>query len=40
VEHVFFDGWSGVARTILVGALAYIILVVALRGAGKPFRYR
>ena len=35
MEGVFYDGWEGLARTIVVGALAYATLVVALRGSGK-----
>lgn len=32
---MFFDGWSGVWRTVVVGVLAYIALVVLLRVSGK-----
>lgn len=30
-----FDGWQGIARTALVGVLAYLALVVLLRVSGK-----
>lgn len=32
---MLFQGWSGLARTALVGALAYVGLVVFLRLSGK-----
>lgn len=32
---MFFDGWSGVWRTIVVGVSAYVMLVVLLRVSGK-----
>jgi uncharacterized membrane protein YcaP (DUF421 family) len=32
---VFFDGWEVIARTLLVGALAYIGLVALVRISGK-----
>lgn len=32
---MFFDGWQGIARTALVGVLAYLSLVVLLRVSGK-----
>ncbi len=35
MERVFFDGWVGLARTLIVGVLAYVFLVMALRGSGK-----
>ena len=31
----FFDGWSGITRTLLVGILAYVVLVFMLRISGK-----
>ncbi len=31
----FFDGWTGIARTLVVGALAYALLLVVLRVSGK-----
>jgi uncharacterized membrane protein YcaP (DUF421 family) len=32
---MFFDDWSGIARTVIVGVLAYAILVGVLRTTGK-----
>ncbi|MGE0698998.1 MAG: DUF421 domain-containing protein [Hyphomicrobiaceae bacterium] len=32
---MFFDGWSGLLRTLVVGALAYASLVILLRISGK-----
>jgi uncharacterized membrane protein YcaP (DUF421 family) len=32
--HLFFDGWSGVGRTLLIGVLAYVAVVVFLRISG------
>lgn len=32
---IFFDGWADIGRTMLVGVLAYIALVVLLRVSGK-----
>lgn len=32
---MFFDSWSGLARVLLVGALAYLALVAILRISGK-----
>jgi uncharacterized membrane protein YcaP (DUF421 family) len=32
---VFFDGWSPVGRTLLLGLLAYVALVLLLRISGK-----
>jgi uncharacterized membrane protein YcaP (DUF421 family) len=34
-SSTFFDSWSVVARTLVVGVLAYVILVVWLRVSGK-----
>lgn len=34
-EKMFFDGWSSVLRTLIVGVLAYIALVILLRVSGK-----
>lgn len=34
-SSIFFDGWSGIARVIVVGTLAYVALVVILRATGK-----
>lgn len=35
MEQMFFDGWNGIARTLVVGMLAYLGLVVMLRLSGK-----
>jgi uncharacterized membrane protein YcaP (DUF421 family) len=35
MEHILFDGWSPLLRTMVVGFLAYICLVVFLRLTGK-----
>jgi uncharacterized membrane protein YcaP (DUF421 family) len=35
MESLFFDGWSGIARTLLVGTLAYVAMVFMLRVSGK-----
>jgi uncharacterized membrane protein YcaP (DUF421 family) len=35
MEPPFFDGWTGIARTVVVGGLAYVVLVVMLRVSGK-----
>jgi uncharacterized membrane protein YcaP (DUF421 family) len=32
---MFFDGWFGLFRVLIVGSLAYLSLVVILRGTGK-----
>jgi uncharacterized membrane protein YcaP (DUF421 family) len=32
---MWFDAWSGVWRTLLVGAAAYVTLVTVLRVSGK-----
>jgi uncharacterized membrane protein YcaP (DUF421 family) len=34
-ERVFFDTWSGLGRTLLIGVLAYAALVLLLRVSGK-----
>ncbi len=33
--EMFFQSWSGVVRTIIVGTLAYLFLVFSLRVSGK-----
>lgn len=33
--EMFFQSWSGIVRTIIVGTLAYAFLVLALRVSGK-----
>ena len=35
IASMFFQGWSGLLRTLLVGILAYICLVAMLRISGK-----
>lgn len=35
MEQMVFDGWVGVARTVVVGILAYLGLVAMLRVSGK-----
>lgn len=32
---MFFSGWAGLGRTLLIGALAYVSLVLMLRISGK-----
>lgn len=32
---MLFDGWDGIGRVLLVGALAYVLLVLVLRVSGK-----
>lgn len=34
-SEMFFQSWSGIVRTIIVGTLAYVFLVVSLRVSGK-----
>ena len=34
-EYIWFDGWTGVGRTLLVGGLAYTGLIAVLRISGK-----
>ncbi|MEC9462011.1 MAG: YetF domain-containing protein [Pseudomonadota bacterium] len=34
-QNMLFQGWPGIARTLLVGTLAYITLVLFLRISGK-----
>jgi uncharacterized membrane protein YcaP (DUF421 family) len=33
--EMFFQGWSGIVRTVIVGTLAYAFLVLSLRISGK-----
>jgi uncharacterized membrane protein YcaP (DUF421 family) len=35
MEHVFFDGWESLLRTLVVGVLAYVALVIFLRLSGN-----
>jgi uncharacterized membrane protein YcaP (DUF421 family) len=32
---MFFDGWQGIARVLVVGTLAYVALILLLRASGK-----
>ncbi|SDH18684.1 DUF421 domain-containing protein [Pelagibacterium luteolum] len=34
-SEMLFQGWEGIARTVLVGTLAYVTLVLFLRVSGK-----
>jgi uncharacterized membrane protein YcaP (DUF421 family) len=34
-QNMLFQGWPGIARTLLVGTLAYVTLVLFLRISGK-----
>jgi uncharacterized membrane protein YcaP (DUF421 family) len=35
LSGMLFQGWSGIARTLIVGTLAYLVLVLFLRISGK-----
>ena len=35
IEEMLFQGWSDIARTMIVGLLAYVSLVLMLRISGK-----
>lgn len=35
LEHLFFQGWDNLIRTLIVGVLAYVTLVIFLRISGK-----
>lgn len=35
LEHLFFHGWDNLSRTLIVGVLAYVTLVIFLRISGK-----
>lgn len=35
MEHFFFNGWVPLLRTVVVGVLAYVSLIVFLRVSGK-----
>ncbi|AKQ44656.1 membrane protein [Rufibacter radiotolerans] len=35
MEKVFFDSWESVLRTLIIGVLAYAVLVLQLRVSGK-----
>lgn len=33
--HIFFGGWESLLRTLVITVLAYVFLIVLLRGSGK-----
>ncbi|HLL44498.1 MAG TPA: YetF domain-containing protein [Segetibacter sp.] len=33
--HIFFGGWESLLRTFVITVLAYVLLIVLLRGSGK-----
>lgn len=35
LEDVFFDGWEGLARTLAIGVMAYVVMITFLRISGK-----
>jgi uncharacterized membrane protein YcaP (DUF421 family) len=35
VDKIFFNGWEGLLRTLVIGVLAYIVLVAFVRISGK-----
>ncbi|WP_418318947.1 DUF421 domain-containing protein [Piscinibacter sakaiensis] len=35
MDHIFFDDWDKLNRTLIVGVLAYVLLVIFLRASGK-----
>lgn len=35
MERIFFNGWEGLLRVLILGVLAYVALVVLLRISGK-----
>lgn len=35
LEGVFFNGWTDLLRTLVVGVLAYVVIIVFLRISGK-----
>ena len=35
MEQIFFSGWTGLVRTLVIGVLAYVLLVVFLRVTGR-----
>jgi uncharacterized membrane protein YcaP (DUF421 family) len=35
MKEMFFGGWLPILRTVLVGSLAYVALIVTLRASGK-----
>lgn len=35
LEGMFFDGWEGLLRTLIIGVMAYAVMIVFLRISGK-----
>ena len=35
MNMMFFSGWDGLLRTLVIGVLAYVILILFLRISGK-----
>ncbi|MBW3566098.1 MAG: DUF421 domain-containing protein [Acidobacteria bacterium] len=35
MDWIFFNGWTGLLRTLIIGVLAYVSLLILLRIAGK-----
>jgi uncharacterized membrane protein YcaP (DUF421 family) len=35
MEHFFFDSWDSILRTLVIGTLAYVVLILQLRISGK-----
>ncbi len=35
MQNIFFDSWSSIVRTVVITVLAYVSLIVLLRGSGK-----
>lgn len=35
ILELFYQGWPGIVRTVIVGAMAYVVLIVFLRISGK-----
>ena len=34
-SDMIFQGWTGILRTLIVGTLAYVFLIISLRASGK-----
>lgn len=34
-EPLFYESWTGIARTLVVGSAAYVLLILLLRASGK-----
>ncbi|MFD2246531.1 DUF421 domain-containing protein [Pontibacter ruber] len=35
MDKLFFDSWESILRTLIIGVLAYLVLVIQLRVSGK-----